>query len=110
MRRCAKVQESYEDTGHRQWGAANNAGIGLFRVADDARFVNVFARKANLGDSADLVLARNMIPQGRTIGASRHLATLLGGVVFIGEPPFRACLDLQSVGLSVRVPFRHMPG
>lgn len=78
--------------------AANDAGIRLFRVSDDTRFVDFFARDPDLsGCRWQIVLVGNDLRISRRMLG--NLTAFLSRVVFIGKTALRQRLDFKCVGL-----------
>jgi hypothetical protein len=76
---------------------ANDAGVGLFAITQQARFVDVLGGKAkSVGCGLESILARNTFRTARG-----DLSLLLRGVIFIGEPALGPGLDLQRIGLRM---------
>lgn len=78
-------------------GAPNNARISLLGIADDASFVDVFAREAD-------VLCRSSVPDRNgaisPAASANDLAAILRGVVFVGETALCLRFNFQRVRLS----------
>ena len=77
--------------------AADDAAICGLGVPDDARFVDVFVGKADVGDGSK-ILAWNfaLIPTGRC-----DLPPLLRGVVFVSETMFPASAQLNQMAAAM---------
>lgn len=73
-------------------GAADHAGVGGFRVANDPRFVDVFAGQADVRKPDLFPIGKAAFPVGP------NLAALLRRVVFVGEAALRHTFDFQRVG------------
>lgn len=69
--------------------AASNAGVSSFRVADNARVVNLLSRYPDVGGGG---LESVAIPD-TFWAARRQFVTILCGVIFIGQPPVSEQLD-----------------
>ena len=76
------------------------SGIGFFGIADEARFVNVFAGEAEVGGGGFAVPVWN----GNVLSIVRadYLAPLLRRVVLIGQPALGLRLDVVRIGLNAR--------
>ena len=74
--------------------ATNDACVRLLRMADFARFADLFRGQPDLV-GCKLILLRNKL----VIGASANLATFLRRVILIGQPALSAGLAFQRIGL-----------
>lgn len=77
-------------------GAADDAGVDLLGIADQAGFVNFLLRQSKIIDRSK-VGDCDLAPVSAVSG---DLAPLLRRVVFVGQPMLRPALDLQSVRLG----------
>ncbi|MGI0528013.1 hypothetical protein [Rhizobium giardinii] len=76
--------------------------IGLPGIADDPGFVDVFVRQADVGNSGKIPFWKFALVPARF----GNLATLLRGVVFVGEPPNDSGFVLIAIPLSNATRFR----
>jgi hypothetical protein len=71
--------------------AADDARVGHFGVADDASFVDVFVREADVGNGNLLLIQKKVLVCPRC-----NLAPLLRCVVLVGEAALGAGFDLAG--------------
>jgi hypothetical protein len=75
-------------------GAAHQAGVGGFGVADKARIMDLVAAQAEVSGGSDVVLVNTTLP-----AALCHLTPRLGRIIFIGKAALGGGLDFQGIGL-----------
>lgn len=77
-------------------GAADDAGIGLLCIADDASFMDRLSGEAEVGGRRrrNRVLVRNAFPC--SVMCTDHLSSVLRGVVLVRQPALRLGLDVES--------------
>jgi hypothetical protein len=93
-------------------GAAHQAGLGGFGVADKARIVNLVAAQTEIGHGDDRVVAANTIwatglrfnvgvtnLEIPTTAVSSDITTLLRRIIFVGETPLGSGFNFEGISL-----------
>ena len=85
----ARVQQPVER-------APDNAGVGVFGIADLPGFVNVLMGQTDIGDGRNLILIGNKVGP---LPLPPNLAPVLCRVVFVGKPVLGGAFDGERIAL-----------